>query len=59
MANLHGWPCINQSKGCCFNKFNASTLIGDNIHPTDEGYGVYGNSIANRVIKYYANIQVW
>ena len=58
MANLHGWPCINQSKGCCFNEFNASTLIGDNIHPTDEGYGVYGNSIANRVISYYVNIQV-
>ena len=56
MANLHGWPCINQSKGCAINKFNCSELIGDQIHPTNEGYLRYGNYLAARIASFYSNI---
>ena len=41
MANLHGWCCVNQAKGCCFNEFNASQMFGDQAHPTDEGYALF------------------
>ena len=57
MANLHGWPCVNQAKGCAINQFNCQTLIGDNIHPTNEGYVLYSNVIAARVAGYYANVK--
>lgn len=56
MANLNGWPCVNQHKGCAFNKFKTD-LIGDNIHPTDEGYIAYSNVIAARVAQLYCNIR--
>ena len=55
MANIHGWPCVNQAKGCCFNEFNAPYVFGDQAHPTDEGYALYGNSLANRIAAFYAN----
>ena len=58
MANIHGWPCVNQAKGCCFNEFNAPYVFGDQAHPTDEGYAMYGNSLANRIAAFYANRDV-
>lgn len=56
MCNLHGWPCVNQHHGCALNEFNAPELIGDQIHPTDEGYLVYGNHLAARIASFYANV---
>lgn len=56
MANLHGWPCVNQAKGTAFNQFNASDMIGDQIHPTNDGYYRYGQVIAARIAQYYGNI---
>ena len=56
MCNLHGWPCINQHHGCAFNEFNATALIGDQIHPTDAGYMRYGNHLAARIAANYANL---
>ena len=55
MANLHGWGCVNQSKGCAFNEFNAPYLFGDHAHPTDDGYALYGNNLAPRIAQFYAN----
>jgi len=55
MANLHGWPCINQAKGTFVNEFNTN-LIGDNIHPTNDGYLKYGNFLAGRFKAIWANI---
>lgn len=57
MCHYNSWPCVNQANGCAFNKFNASRLIGDQIHPTREGYWVYGNNLAAQISKYYANIE--
>lgn len=56
MCNLHGWPCVNQHHGCALNQFNADRLIGDQIHPTVEGYWVYGNNLAAQIGKYYTNM---
>ena len=56
MANLHGWQCINQAKGCVFNEFNASSVFGDQIHPTDDGYMLYGNHLAAQIAARYANL---
>ena len=55
MANLHGWGCVNQAKGCAFNEFNAPYLFGDFGHPTDEGYAKYGNNLAPRIAAFYGN----
>lgn len=59
MCHLHGWNCINQAKGTVFNEWNASLLIGDQIHPTDDGYSRYGNNIAARIAAIYGNIKKW
>lgn len=56
MCNLRGFSCINQHKGTCFNKFNASTFIGDQIHPNDDGYLFYGQFLAAKMASLYANI---
>ena len=56
MCNLHGWACVNQSKGCAINQYNCSTLIGDQIHPNNTGYIAYSNMIAARVAALYANV---
>lgn len=55
MANSHGWPCVNQSKGTAINQYNVDEMIGDQIHPTNIGYKFYGNHIAGRVAQFYAN----
>lgn len=59
MCHLHGWSCINQAKGTTFNQFNANELIGDQIHPNNDGYYVYGNFIAGRVEAEFANVGKW
>lgn len=59
MCHLHGWSCVNQAKGTVFNEFNASVLIGDNIHPTNDGYLLYGNHIGARIAAMYGNIAAW
>lgn len=56
MCYKNGWLCVNQAKGCSLNKFNAATMIGDQIHPTAEGYVTYSNSIAARIAALYGNI---
>ena len=56
MANLWGYPCINQAKGCAINYANANTIIGDNIHPTYDNYRIYGNNIASRILEHFHNI---
>lgn len=56
MCHKNGWNCINQTKGSPFNKYNASTVIGDEIHPTAEGYVTYSNNIAARIAALYGNI---
>lgn len=59
MCHLHGWSCVNQSKGTVFNQWNASLLIGDQIHPTNDGYLRYGNYLGARIASLYANIRAW
>ena len=56
MANYNGYFCINQAKGTCINKINANTIIGDNIHPTYDGYRIYGNFIASRIASLFQNV---
>lgn len=60
MCNLHGWSCINQSKGTWFSDVNRINLVGngdsDKIHPNDNGYKAYGNFIAGKIASLYANI---
>lgn len=56
MCWANGWCCVNQAKGCAFNKFNASYMIGDQIHPTENGYIAYSNNLAPRIANYYNNI---
>lgn len=58
MCWLHGWPCINQSKGTWVNEFNWTEMIGDNIHPKEEKYLNYGNYIAARINAIYFNLQM-
>ena len=56
MANLNGYCCVNQAKGCVINKANASTIIGDNIHPTYVNYRIYGNNLSSRIVSYFQNL---
>lgn len=56
MCHLHGWPCINQAKGTCFNEWNADHMIGDQIHPNNDGYKAYGNMIAGKMSALYGNL---
>jgi hypothetical protein len=56
MANHNGFCCINQSKGSAINKINGNTLLFDNIHPSQDGYKVYGNFIASRVVALFKNV---
>lgn len=56
MANYHRFNCINQAKGSAINEYNDQTIIGDNIHPTYEGYRLYGNFIASKIASLYQNI---
>lgn len=58
MCHLHGWDCINQAKGTVFNQFNASSVIGDQIHPTEAGYILYGNSIGAKIAACYGNVKI-
>jgi lysophospholipase L1-like esterase len=55
MCNFNGWNCINQAKGTWVTKYNWSTYIGDNIHPTEEGYKKYSNFIAAKMETIYPN----
>ena len=55
-ANYNGFDCINQSKGCGINPTNADAVIGDNIHPTYEGYRTYSNTVAAKVISLFRNL---
>ena len=48
MAIKHGYTCINQAKQPWLNLKNIS-LIGDNIHPTNNGYKVYSDYIVGRI----------
>ena len=57
MCHLHGWHCVNQHHGSGINEFNASTVIGDNIHPTDEGYLTYSRPIAAQIASKFANLK--
>lgn len=59
MCYAHGWSCVNQAKGTVFNQWNASLLIGDQIHPTSAGYLRYGNHLGARIASLYANIKEW
>ena len=59
MCHLHGWCCINQSKGTWVNEFNWTEMIGDNIHPKREKYLKYGNYIAGRISAIYSNVGAW
>ena len=59
MCHLHGWCCINQSKGTWVNEFNWTHMIGDNIHPTDEGYLRYGNYMSAKIASLYSNLWAW
>ena len=56
MCHLHGWSCINQSKGTVFNQWNANELIGDQIHPNNDGYLLYGNYLGGQIASMYGNI---
>ena len=56
MANINGWACINQAKGCVFNRFNASEVFGDQIHPSDDGYLLYGNYLSAQIAARYSNL---
>lgn len=58
MCWLHGWSCINQSKGSWVNEFNWSEMIGDSIHPKDEKYLNYGNFISAKVSELYYNLNM-
>ena len=58
MCNFRGWCCVNQSKGCWVNFRTSDELIGDNVHPTEDGYKVYGNYIAARIASLFANIKM-
>lgn len=59
MCNLHGWCCVNQSKGTWVNEFNWADMIGDNIHPKKETYLRYGNYMAGRISSFYGNVGAW
>ena len=59
MCYAHGWSCVNQAKGTVFNQWNANLLIGDQIHPTNDGYLRYGNYLGARIASLYANIGAW
>lgn len=59
MCYAHGWSCVNQAKGTVFNEWNASLLIGDQIHPTSYGYLRYGNHLGARIAALYANVKEW
>lgn len=48
MCVKHGYTCINQAKQPWLNMTNIS-LIGDNIHPTNNGYKVYSDYIVGRI----------
>lgn len=52
MAVRHGYSCINQAAQPWLNLSNIS-LIGDNIHPTDDGYKVYSNYIVGRICSLF------
>lgn len=56
MCNLNGWSCINQARGTWITRYNWSTYIGDNIHPTAEGYVRYGSFIAAKMAAIYGNL---
>ena len=56
MAIANGYICINQAKGCVINAVNAPTIIGDNVHPTYNGYRLYGNFVASRIASYFQNV---
>ena len=58
MCHLHGWDCVNQAKGTAFNEFNASSVFGDQIHPTNDGYIIYGNCIGAKIAALYGNIKI-
>lgn len=58
MCNFRGWCCVNQAKGCWVNHRTSDTLIGDNVHPTEDGYKVYGNYMAARIASLFANIKM-
>lgn len=58
MCHLHGWDCVNQSKGTVFNEFNVATCIGDQIHPTEDGYILYGNCIGAKIAALYGNVKI-
>ena len=55
MANYYGFNCINQAKGTVINRFNSTTIIGDTIHPTYDGYRIYGDFIASKVAALFNN----
>nr|DAX05118.1 MAG TPA: hypothetical protein [Bacteriophage sp.] len=48
MCTKHGYTCINQASAPWLNLNNIS-LIGDNIHPTNNGYKVYSDYIVGRI----------
>ena len=56
MANYNGFQCINQAKGTVLNAYNKDTIIEDNIHPTYDGYKLYGNFIAGKVVSMFQNV---
>lgn len=56
MANFHGFYCINQARGTVINRWNGSTIIGDNIHPTYYGYRIYGNFLGSMIASIYGNM---
>lgn len=56
MANFHGFYCINQAHGTVINRWNGSTIIGDNIHPTYYGYRIYGNFLGSMIASIYGNM---
>lgn len=59
MCHYNGWCCINQAKGSWITHYNWHTYIGDNIHPTSEGYVRYGSFMAARMAAIFANLKAW
>lgn len=51
IANLYGIPYID-NRNSTFNKFSCEYLLGDNLHPSEEGYKRLGQWMSAQLSKY-------
>ena len=51
ICNKYGVCCINQTKGSWINLASWSTLITDNIHPTNDGYISYSSFAVAKILS--------